>query len=812
MSAPAISPGILRRLDWRRTDAEARSRWLRSLRPAEPLAAVAGIVDAVRDGGDRALLAHRERLDRVPPGELWASEDEFESAAREVPASLVEALERAAGAIRRYHTEQHNALRARRVVQTAPGVVVWRRWVALRRVGGYVPAGRAPLVSTVLMIGIPAAIAGVDELIIASPPDALGRVAPGILVAARLAGAGRVLKVGGAHAIAALAYGTESVPVVDRIVGPGGPWVNAAKRLVAADVAIDVPAGPSECVVLADGDADPRLVALDLLAQAEHGPDSVAVLVTDAPDLVAAVDDALQREDPTIAAGGTETLRRNGHAVVVGSLAEGLALAEAIAPEHLSLQCREAEALAEQVRCAGSVSIGGSTPVAAGDYAVGANHLLPTGGAARAWSGLGIETFGRWVQFQQVRPEAASPVAAVVGMLADAEGMPAHAASVAARAGSEASAPKWDAALMLRPLEAPAPYPVEESDEDVAADTGIPAGELLRADLNLLGGPILEGPARALAAYPASELRTYGDMTYRELRRVLGERVGVAPGRVIIGAGADELIRLITRLAAGDGDAVVVPTPTFGMFSVEAELAGARVVTVPRRDLAVRQTPEELRDAAAACAARLVWICTPNNPTGDLYPLDEVRQVAASLPALVAVDEVYLEFAAADAGVPASSLSAVALQAQLPNVIVLRSLSKAYGLANARVGYAIVSDELASRFDAARLPLAVSGPAIAVALGALADADAARERQAMVVAERRRLTAAIEARGWSCLPSVANFVTFRPDDAGRLSGFLRGRGIVVRTYADGPMAGWLRISAGDAVETDRILDALEAHR
>ncbi len=812
MSSRAPASAVLERLSWRTADERERLAWIDRLRPVEPRAEVAEIIAGVRNGGDAALLALRERLEGAPPGELWASEDEFRAAPDRVPRSLSDALERAAAAVRRYHADQRNALRVRRVVQTAPGVAAWRRWVPLRRVGGYVPGGRAPLASSVLMIGVPARLAGVDELVIATPSGPSGEVAPAILVAARLVGVDRVLKVGGAQAIAALAYGTESVPRVDRIVGAGGGWVTAAKRAVAGDVAIDLPAGPSECVVLADADADPGLVALDLLAQAEHGPDSIAVLVTDAPALIDAVEAALPQVARGPASAGLETLQRHGHAVEVSSPSEALELAEAIAPEHLSLQCRGAAALAERVRRAGSVFIGATTPVAAGDYAIGANHLLPTGGAAAGWSGVGVETFGRWVQLQAVTAPAVSRLAPVVTALAEAEGMSAHAASVSARAVAGQGDERLDATLLLRQVDPVTPYPVEESDEMISAETGLDPDDLLRADLNILGGGPLAGAVHALRDYPADDLRTYGDMSYGRLRATLGELCGVAPSRIIPGAGADELIRLVTGLAAGPGDAVVIPTPTFGMFAVEAELAGARVVAVPRADIAVRQSPDQLRAAALDSSARLVWLCTPNNPTGEAYPLDEVRQLAGDLPSLLAVDEVYLEFAAADANGSATALSAASLQGTLPNVIVVRSLSKAYGLANARVGYLVVPEELVDRFDASRLPLSLSGPSVAMALGVLEDPVGARERQAAMVKQRRRLADAIVSRGWACLPSVTNFVAFRPDDASALAAALRDRGIILRTYSEGPMAGWLRVGAGDAAETDRILSGLEAYR
>ncbi|MCA1588530.1 MAG: histidinol-phosphate aminotransferase family protein [Chloroflexi bacterium] len=289
----------------------------------------------------------------------------------------------------------------------------------------------------------------------------------------------------------------------------------------------------------------------------------------------------------------------------------------------------------------------------------------------------------------------------------------------------------------------------------------------------------------------------------------LADASGAPPGRIVPGAGADELIRLVTIQAVGPGDAVVVPTPTFAMFAVEARLAGARVISVPREELDRRQSVEELRRTAEESAARLVWLCSPNNPTGDMYTTAEIRRLADGLPALVVVDEVYLEFAEETLGVPPNSLSAQALQDELSNVLVLRSLSKAYGLAGARVGYLVVPDSLAERFDAVRLPLSVAAPSEALAIAAIADAGRARAARASVIEERDRLAAALATLGCAVLPSVANFVAFRPPDAGRLARELQRRGLIVRHYEAGPMAVWLRATARPRAENDRLLDALK---
>ncbi len=442
----AVSPEVLRRDDWSALGADWRADWLAALRAPAPDADVAAIVARVRADGDTALLQLTRELDGVELASLFVPDAEIEAAADAVAGDLREALQESVRAVRRYHADQRAMLSQERRVRTGPGVTAWRRWTPLARAGGYVPGGRARYPSSVIMLGVPAALAGVEELIIATPPGPDGSVDPSVLYAASLVGVGRVLRVGGAQAIAALAYGTQSVPRVDRILGAGNAWVTAAKRLVSADVAIDLPAGPSECVVLADASADPAFVAADLLAQAEHGPDSLAVLVTDAPELADAVERALPAQAARLATGdrALATLRRWGRTVLVAGIDAGLEVVDVIAPEHASLQCRDADVVSERVRNAGAIFIGPWSAVAAGDYATGTNHVLPTGGAARAYGGLGVESFGRWTELQRVTAAGTRRLASVVGVIAEAEGLPAHAASVSLRADAPGATGELD--------------------------------------------------------------------------------------------------------------------------------------------------------------------------------------------------------------------------------------------------------------------------------------------------------------------------------------------------------------------------------
>jgi histidinol dehydrogenase len=375
---------------------------------AEALPRAAEIVDDVRRRRDEALLEWSERLDGERPDRIQVPSEALAEA--QLDARSLAAVRALAEAVRAVHAAQRPS---DTVVEAVPGVEVERRFVPLDSVGIYVPGGRAPLVSSLVMAAVPARVAGVRRIAIASP-----RPAPAVLATARELGIDEVYAVGGAQAIGALAYGTESVARVDKIVGPGNRWVTAAKLVVSADVAIDLPAGPSEVVVVADETAEPALCAADLLAQAEHGADSIAVLITSSAELAAAT-----RE---LADGRVQV-------ELAPSLEEALARAEEYAPEHLELLVADPEAALARLRNAGSVFLGAAAPAVIGDYASGANHVLPTGGLARGAGGLGLEAFLKPVQIVRATLDGLACVRETVFALAALEGLPLHAAAVEAR-------------------------------------------------------------------------------------------------------------------------------------------------------------------------------------------------------------------------------------------------------------------------------------------------------------------------------------------------------------------------------------------
>ena len=393
---------------------------------------VASILDEVRTGGDRPLRKITPPIEGRDCETFEVPADVRRAAAALIPEALKEALATAKANIEAFHRAQ---LPPEVSVEPMPGVRCVQRALPIRRVGLYIPGGKAPLFSTVLMLAVPARVAGCPEVVLCTPARPDGTIAPEILYAADLCGVDRVYAVGGAQAVAALAYGTESIPRVDKIFGPGNRYVTKAKQLVGAnDVAVDLPAGPSEVLVLADDEASPDFAAADLLSQAEHGGDSQAVLVCAserfARDTRRAVEEQLQQ----LQRGDTirEALRQS-RIVVLDSREKMIAFANAYAPEHLIVSMRDAWEAAAQITAAGSVFIGLWSPESAGDYASGTNHTLPTGGWARAYSGVNTDSFLRKITYQELSRKGLATLSPTVIAMAEAEGLGAHAAAVRVR-------------------------------------------------------------------------------------------------------------------------------------------------------------------------------------------------------------------------------------------------------------------------------------------------------------------------------------------------------------------------------------------
>ena len=393
---------------------------------------VANILADVRDNGDKALRHCARHFDKVELDEFLVTGDEFLEAESLVSADIKEAIVVAKANIEKFHAvpdERSN------VIETTTGVFCWKKAVAIEKVGLYIPAGSAPLFSTVLMLVIPAKIAGCREIVIVSPPNSEAKIDPVTLYAAKLCGATSVYKIGGAQAIGALAYGTETVPSVYKIFGPGNQFVTEAKlQVLRSGVAIDMPAGPSEVAVLADESCVPAFVAADLLSQAEHGPDSQVVLVSTSENVINETLAEVERQIELLPRKAIATAAiQNSTAILVKTIAEGVEILNDYAPEHLIIATDNAESVAEQIVNAGSVFIGNFSCESAGDYASGTNHTLPTGGAARAYSGVSVASFTKTITFQRLTADGISNLGPTIETMAAAEGLDAHKNAVAMR-------------------------------------------------------------------------------------------------------------------------------------------------------------------------------------------------------------------------------------------------------------------------------------------------------------------------------------------------------------------------------------------
>ncbi|GAB2870232.1 histidinol dehydrogenase [Hymenobacter ruber] len=757
-------------------------------------ARVRAIFEQVRAGGDAALLTLAAELDKAQLSNLLVSEAEFAAAVAQVPADLQTAIRQAKTNIEAFHAAQREPeLR----VETMPGVVCSRRAVPVQRVGLYVPGGSAPLFSTLLMLGVPARLAGCPEVVVCTPPQADGSVSPVILFVAQLLGIDKVVKAGGAQAVASLSLGSATVPAVDKIFGPGNRYVTAAKQLAAAEfgVAIDMPAGPSEVLIIADASANPAFVAADLLSQAEHGPDSQVVVLSDSSVVLEQVQAEVARQlsllpRRDVAAQALESSR----AILLPDANSMLEFSNQYAPEHLILATDNADALAALVTNAGSVFLGHLTPEAVGDYASGTNHTLPTSGYARQYSGVSLDSFVKKITFQRLSAQGLQAIGPVVETMAEAEGLAAHARAVTLRldvlnanaSPTEASASTNPYAGLIRPsVERMQPYSSARDEFEGMAPVMLDANE------NSLGSV---GP---------DDFSRYPDPHQRAIKADLARLKDVQPNQIFLGNGSDEAIDLLVRLTCSPGqDSIVICPPTYGMYEVAANLNDVRVERLPLT--ANFQLPADTAEKLAASNAKLVFLCSPNNPTGNLLAQEALETILRSFRGLVVVDEAYADFADAP--------SWITRLAEFPRLVVMQTFSKAWGLAGLRLGVAYASAQLIAYLDKIKAPYNISAATQQHALAALAAAPRLPEMRAELLEGRRWLVEQLKqvAMVEHIFPSDANFLLVRFNaDATAVYDQLRRRGIVVRNRTTQPgCAGCLRLTVGTAAENRQLVQAL----
>ena len=748
------------------------------------------IMDAVHEHGDKALHEYGHRFDGVELDSLSVSAAEVEEACALVPRELKKAIELAYCNIYDFHELQRNT-QAPVKLETAPGVVCEQRTLPIQRVGLYVPGGQAPLFSTVLMLAVPAAVAGCEEVVLCTPPGKDGKVNPAILYAADLCGVKRIFKVGGAQAVAAMTYGTASVPKVDKIFGPGNAYVTAAKQLASlAGVAIDMPAGPSEVEVLADSTCVPAFVAADLLSQAEHGPDSQAMLVTTSAAVAEAV--AAEVEQQLAGLPRKEIAAKsigNSRIIVLADKQDCIDFTNAYGPEHLIIAMEDADAVATETVNAGSIFLGNYSCESAGDYASGTNHTLPTMGCVRAYSSLCIDSFQRKMTLQTLSAEGIRSIGRTVELMAQAEHLDAHARAMTLRMQAVAALPQEEQGTGIAKLVRPNILKLKPYSSARDEYAGKAAHVFLDAN---------ECPHNA----PNNR---YPDPLQWELKQKISACKGVAPERIFLGNGSDEAIDLIYRTFCTPGvDEVAAIAPSYGMYEVCADINNIRYNAIPLEEGYVFNAENFLQSIYSPCT-KVVFICSPNNPTGNLLPVEEIRKVLEVFPGIVVVDEAYIDFA------PEGS-SASALLEEYPRLIVLNTFSKAWASAGIRLGMALAHPEVIALFNKVKYPYNVNILTQRAAMERLEHMDEIRAWVDEALAERERMMQAVAALPIceQVYPSDANFFLAKVNDACSIYDALVEQGIIVRNRHRITMCrNCLRITIGTPVENDELLAALK---
>lgn len=758
------------------------------------------ILERIRQGGDEALRAITTEIDGRCPESLLVSETEFTEAEAMVSDELKSAIRQAASNISAFHKAQQTPAVD---VYTMPGVHCRRRVLPIRRVGLYIPGGSAPLFSTILMLALPAQIAGCEEIVLCTPCDrTTGKVNPVVLYTAQLCGVRTIYKLGGAQAIAAMAYGTESIERVFKIFGPGNRYVTKAKQMVSAQgTAIDMPAGPSEVMIMADDSARPDFVAADFLSQAEHGPDSQSLLVCRSQEFAEQVNAEIARQLALLPRADIATRSlANSRIVVFDDIDTMIAFANAYASEHLIIAMDDAWAVADRITAAGSIFVGHYSPESAGDYASGTNHTLPTMGLASAYSGIGLDSFMHAITYQELSQEGLNSLSNTIIRMAEAEGLDAHANAVKVRVeGPLLTSPKGEGLQTSQSVSSPlggneggqalvrpnilALKPYSTARDEYKGSIGI----YLDANEN----PFDNGYNR----YPSTALK-------EQVRSAIAQKKGVNPARLFLGNGSDEAIDLLFRIFCRPGiDNIVSIAPTYGMYSV-----CAAINDIECREVMLGEDfslPVEALLSATDMQSKLLFVCSPNNPTANAFPREQLISLLSRFPGIVVVDEAYIDFSS----VP----SMVELIDQYPNLIVLQTLSKAYGLAGLRMGLAFAEERIIRLFEQVKYPYNIGTDTLSLALRLL-ETDINPQVQTLI-AERERVAAALTELPYieKVYPSDANFLLVKTARPRELYDYLIARELIVRDRSRTPgCEGTLRITIGTPEENERLIRELKA--
>ena len=817
------SQNLINRLDTAEADFEARFTRLLHWSPEQDQGieqAVSAILADVQARGDEALMDYTRRFDRLDVHEaagLRLSQAELQAALDGLPAAERQALERAAERVRRYHEHQRTSSW---MYTEADGTRLGQRVLPLDRVGLYVPGGKAAYPSSVLMNAIPAQVAGVKELVMVVPtPDGVRN--PAVLAAACLAGIQEVYTIGGAQAVAALAYGTRSIRPVDKIVGPGNAYVAEAKRRVFGTVGIDMIAGPSEILVVSDGSVPADWVAVDLFSQAEHDEMAQAILISPDAAFLDAVAEAIARllpGQPRRAVIG-KSLADRGALIHVRSMQEAAELVNRVAPEHLELAVRDVDGLLADIRHAGAIFMGRWGCEALGDYCAGPSHVLPTMRTPRFSSPLGVYDFQKRSSLIEPSATGADHLAKVAATLARAEGLEAHAQSAEYRLGGDAHQAAAGAVSSAQ-IAARVERHVRPDVQRMAAYHVADATDAIKLDAMenpwRLPGTLQAELAQRLAALAIN--RYPSGNTYTALKQAIARHDGLdGIDGLVLGNGSDELISLLCQLVAQPGATIMAPAPSFVMYEMGARLAGVGFVPVPLRpDFSLDR--EAMLQAIETHRPALVFLAYPNNPTGNLFDADDVRAILQATDGLVVLDEAYAPFAGG-----ASWLSQLPAW---PNLAVMRTCSK-WGLAGARIGYLASAPAWAAQLDKIRPPYNISALDAETACFAFQHhADFDHQTQALCT-ERQTLVQRLQAlRGPQGLshvyPTAANFVLVRlaggqddasgPSRATRVAAAMRAAGVLIKDASrmHPALAECLRLTVGAPEENEAMLQALAA--
>ncbi len=746
---------------------------------------VADILSAVQKDGDAAVLAYTQQFDGLSAAsvaELELTQAELKAAFDTLPVAQRTALEQAAQRIRRYHQAQKRASGESWRYRDEDGTLLGQKVTPLDRVGIYVPGGKAAYPSSVLMNAIPAHVAGVEDIVMVVPTPRGGKNAL-VLAAAYVAGVSRAFTIGGAQAVAALAYGTATVPKVDKITGPGNAYVASAKKRVFGTVGIDMIAGPSEILVLADGSTPAEWVAMDLFSQAEHDELAQSILLCPDADYIAQVQLEIDRllNDMPRAAIIAKSLNDRGALILTRNMEEACAISNRIAPEHLEVSSAEPHRWEPLLKHAGAIFLGAFTSESLGDYCAGPNHVLPTSGTARFSSPLGVMDFQKRSSLIEVSQQGAQVLGQIASVLGHGEGLQAHARAAEMRLDKDVSASTaarqaFNAGLdVVRPdIRALQAYVVQDAAGYVKLDA-MENPFALPPDLQQQLGERL-APV-ALNRYPGPRVNVLKNAL---LQSVQQEAPLPAGYDLVLGNGSDELIALLSTACARPGAAALAPEPGFVMYGMSAKLAGLRYVGVPL-------TSDFELDADAMLAAiaehrpALVYLAYPNNPSANLWRADVIRQIIQATAAAggwVVMDEAYQPFASH------SWLSEIqADPVANARVLLMRTLSK-FGLAGVRLGYLIGPAALVGEIDKVRPPYNVSVLNTEAALFALEHAEVFAQQAQALRQERDALVSALSVLpGVKVWPSQANMVLLRVPNAQKTFEAMKAQGVLIKNVS-----------------------------